>query len=197
MVPIGLLSSIGASVALIATGREGLDIKGEAEAGRTNYHNGMDKAIVAFTAAAKSNDVELMILVEHAFLTEEKRFCDSTNKAVLGSLTHAVESFDDALRALESVMDVTLYRGADLAFPRNGKYRVGDMPKDAFHIACIAHRTRLNNTLKTPGLNSSEQNVYKQRIVNMRVAQNVYLQLQNEVLKNENIDRCLLKGVRT
>jgi hypothetical protein len=178
----GSIDKINASVAKIAAGRKGLDIKGETEAGRISYRGGLADAMSVFQEAAASSNAAVMILVEHAFLTEEKRFCAPTNKAVLSSLTSATDSFDDALRALSIVVDASSYSCVDFAFPRDGKYRIGDMPKDAFHLACIAHRTRLNNTLKTPGLNPTEQVMYKQRAVNMTIAQNVYLALQNKIL---------------
>jgi hypothetical protein len=80
------------------------------------------------------------------------------------------------------VGDASLYRGAELTFPHYGKYRVGKMPNDAFHIACIAHKTRLQNTLKTPGLNMKEKAIYHRRIANMGVAKKVYLDLQKQAL---------------
>ena len=179
---IGLLHRIAESVASIAEGRRGLDTEGEAEAGRVSYRSGLAKAMTAFKEAAVSGDAETMILVEPAFLTEETRMCDPANKAVVGSLTAATDSFDDALRSLTAVADATLYRGVELACPRTSKYRVGIMPKDAFNLACIAHRTRLNNTLKTPGLNATEQAMYKQRRTNMSAVQRVYLTLQKTAL---------------
>jgi hypothetical protein len=182
MVLIGLLDKIGDSVVLITAGRKGLATIGEAEAGLLSYLGGLSDAMSVFQEAAVSADVEAMILVEHAFLTEEKRFCGPANKAVVGSLMAASDSFDDAFRSLKAVADVSLYRGADLTYPRSRKYRVGNMPKDAFHIACIAHRTRLNNTLKTPGLNQTEQGIYKQRVANMGIAKKVYTELQQKAL---------------
>ena len=180
--PIGWIDRIGDSVGLIAIGRKGLATIGEAEAGLLSYLGGLSDAMSVFQESAISGDAEAMILVEHAFLTEEKRMCDPANKAVIGSLTAASDSFDDALRSLKSVVDASLYRGAELTYPRITKYRVGNMPKDAFHIACIAHRTRLNNTLKTPGLNATELGIYKQRVANMGVAQDVYKELQQKAL---------------
>jgi hypothetical protein len=56
------------------------------------------------------------------------------------------------------------------------------MPKDAFHLACIAHRTRLKNILTTPGINMIEKAIYKQRSLNMGLAQKIYIELQKKVL---------------
>jgi hypothetical protein len=58
------------------------------------------------------------------------------------------------------------------------------MPKDAFHIACIAHRTRLTNILKAPGLNMTEKSLYRQRAGNMATAQSAYFDLQTAHLSS-------------
>ena len=42
--------------------------------------------------------------------------------------------------------------------------------EDAFHLACIAHRTRLMNVLRSPGINMIEKTVLQQRIANMTAA---------------------------
>jgi hypothetical protein len=186
---IGLITRINRSVADIVDGRRGLAINGETEAGLVSLQTGMANAMAVFQDVAIGADAETMILIEHAFLTEEKRFCIPSNKAVLGSLTHAIDSFDDALRILPVVGNASSYQCVDMAFPRHGDYRVEGMPKDALHLACIAHRTRLNNTLKTPGLNPSEFTIYQQRITNMAVVKKVYLALQKTALA-QKIRRC-------
>jgi hypothetical protein len=97
-------------------------------------------------------------------------------------LTQAIASFEDALRCLEAVEDASIYIGADKAYPRSSQYRIQGYPRDAFHIACIAHRTRLYNILRAPGINMNEKAVLKQRAANMKVAQNSYLEKQKLVL---------------
>jgi hypothetical protein len=57
------------------------------------------------------------------------------------------------------------------------------MPKDSFHIACIAHRTRIQNILRVPGMNMTEKAVYQQRFTNMRTAQESYVTLQEVALR--------------
>jgi hypothetical protein len=177
-----LIHKINDGVAYIADGRKGLSIIGETEAGLVAYRIGLSDAMAVFQEAAVGADAKSMILVELAFLTEEKRFCDSSDTIAIGSLKTAIDSFDDALRALKAVIDSSFYRGAELTYPQIKKYRVSKMPKDAFHIACIAHKTRLNNTLKTPGLNMIEKAIYKQRIDNMGAAEKVYLEMQKNAL---------------
>jgi hypothetical protein len=59
------------------------------------------------------------------------------------------------------------------------------MPKDAFHVACAGHKARLDNILKSPGINLLEKELLKQRQANMITAQSVYLEMQKKLLANE------------
>jgi hypothetical protein len=54
--------------------------------------------------------------------------------------------------------------------------------EDAFHRACTAYRTRLNNVLRSPGINMIEKAVLKQRAANMTAAQSGYIEKQKKVL---------------
>jgi hypothetical protein len=58
------------------------------------------------------------------------------------------------------------------------KYRVNGFPKDSFHIACIAHKTRIQNILRAPGLDLLEKELLKQRYANLFAAQNGYVERQ-------------------
>ena len=71
------------------------------------------------------------------------------------------------------------------SIPHIGKYRVSGFPKDSFHIACIGHRTRIQNILRTPGLDPIEKVLLKQRFDNLTTAQNGYVEKQKKVLTNE------------
>jgi hypothetical protein len=95
----------------------------------------------------------------------------------------ALQSFDDAFLSLEAVEDSSIYKGADKTWPHNQKNRIQGFPKDAFHQACIAHRTRLNNILRSPGINMIEKAVLQQRAANMTAAQESYIEKQKKVLK--------------
>ena len=55
--------------------------------------------------------------------------------------------------------------------------------KDSFHIACIAHRTRLQNMLRTPGVDAIEKALLKQRFVNLSTAQVGYIEKQKKVFQ--------------
>jgi len=93
----------------------------------------------------------------------------------------AIQSFDDAFLALQAVEE-SGYKTVNKAFPHNGKYRVNGFPKDSFHIACIAHRTRLQNILRAPGIDPIEKALLKQRFTNLFAAQNGYIKKQQKVM---------------
>ena len=148
----GLTSKIHDAAIAIDFGRKGFAIRGKADEGRLSYERGITAALSAFTEAHATADPQAIILAEYTFLAQELQFCDGTDTDSISSLTQAIESFDDAFRALKLVGNSTLYQGAEQSYPHDKKYRVSGFPKDSFHIACRAHRTRLQNILRTPGL---------------------------------------------
>jgi len=114
----------------------------------------------------------------------ELQFCNETDTDSHSSLMQAVHSFDDAFRVLDVVEDKTLYAAVDKSYPyHNKKYRIGEFPKDAYHIACQSHRTRIQNILRTPGLDQIEKSLLKQRHANLSTAQKGYAEKQKKTLK--------------
>jgi hypothetical protein len=168
----------------IDLGRNGLTTIGEEANGRAHFVTGLSRALATFKEVNTNavNDTETVILVEYAYLTEEQRYCRPIEPTVAASMSAALASFDDALLALEAVQNISGYQVADKTWPHLPKYRYHDMPKDAFHLACNAHRTRLNNTLRTPGINASEREVYEQRAMNINTVQSAYLGKQQSDL---------------
>jgi hypothetical protein len=71
-------------------------------------------------------------------------------------------------------------------FITSPKYRIQGLPKDAFHLACMSHLTRLNNTLRVPGINMIEKAVVNQRAANMTAAQNKYIEKQKNAMIADN-----------
>ncbi|GHT69900.1 hypothetical protein FACS189452_10670 [Bacteroidia bacterium] len=168
----------------IDLGRKKLAIEGGEIEGRRLFSKGLLSALSIFKEIYDNaiDDIAIAILAEHAYLTEERRHCGTAESGVLASMTQAIASFNDALRVLKIVQNATLYQGVEKSYPRNAKYRYHDMPKDAFHIACNANRTRINNTLRTPGINNVEREVYEQRSKNMTAIQAAYLSKQQTAL---------------
>ncbi|MFP3043251.1 hypothetical protein LQZ19_15665 [Treponema primitia] len=54
--------------------------------------------------------------------------------------------------------------------------------EDALHTACIAHRTRLGNMDRVPGINPLEKAFFQVRKDNMTAVQNIYLAKQKTAL---------------
>ena len=79
--------------------------------------------------------------------------------------------------------DGSLYRGAEATYPTDDKYRYHGFPRDAVHLACAAHRTRLQNSLRVHGINLIEKAVTTQRIVNMTAIQAAYVEKQRMALE--------------
>jgi len=178
---IGLVDSINKAVISIDSGRKGFATRGKAEEGRISYEDGIAVALSAFQEAQTTADPQTIILAEYTFLTQELEFCEKTDKDTLSSLTQAIQSFDDAFFALHAVEEAG-YKTAEKTYPHNGKYRVSGLPKDAFHIACIAHKTRLQNILRAPGIDPIEKMLLKQRFVNLSAGQGGYIERQKKAL---------------
>jgi hypothetical protein len=153
---IGLLDDILDSTNNINIGRKGLATDGEEHTGRLNYELGISKALDSFQKAQVSKDPKTLILVEYTFLTQELQFCEESDTITLNSLTQALHSFDDALLSLEAV-EYPGYKIADKTYPHRWENRIAGFPKDSFHYACAAHRTRISDILRSPGINVIEK----------------------------------------
>jgi len=179
--PTGLVNSIITATASIDSGRKGFATRGKAEEGRISYEKGIAEALFAFKEVQATANPRTIIIAEYTFLTQEIQFCDKTDKDSFSSLNQAIQSFDDAFLALQAVEEDG-YKTVDKAIPHNGKYRVSGFPKDSFHIACIAHKTRLQNILRAPGIDPIEKALLKQRLANLPAAQNGYIEKQRKAL---------------
>lgn len=182
MAPAGLVIKVLSAVESISTGRKGLDTDGEEHSGRIFYEGGLVRAAAAFTEALSSADPLTLMLAETVFLEQELQFCDEADTNARGSLKAAIQSFYDARRSLEAVEDAAGYKTAEKTWPTNSKNRIRNFPKDAFHQACIAHRTRLRNILHSPGINMKEKAILERRAANMNAAQTAYIEKQKTVL---------------
>jgi hypothetical protein len=179
----GLIDSIYEAAAAIEFGRKGFATRGKAEEGRISYETGIALALSNFKDAQSTVDPYTIIFVEYTFLFQELQFCDEIDTDSISSLTQAIQSFDDAFLALQAVED-SGYIIADKTHPHNKKYRICGFPKDSFHIACIAHKTRIQNILRSPGVDPIEKTLLKQRFANLATAQNGYIEKQKRVLSN-------------
>jgi hypothetical protein len=181
-----LLSNIYDAVEAIDLGRKGFATRGKAEEGRISYEKGIAQALTAFKEAQLTIDPQTIILAEYTFLSQELEICKKTDNDSLSSLTQALQNFDDAFFALETVENKALYQGAERTYPHYKKFRVSGYPKDSFHYACASHLTRIQNSLRTPGLDTIEKSLLKQRFVNLSAAQGGYLEKQKKALQEKS-----------
>jgi hypothetical protein len=84
-----------------------------------------------------------------------------------------------ALKVLESRSD---YQFVEQVISDHSQFRYKGIVKDAFHVACSGHWTRLGNSLKTHGVSLLEKQLIKQRCANLRTAQAIYLKKQKQAL---------------
>ena len=180
----GLVNNIYDAATAIDFGRKGFATRGKAEEGRLSYERGISEALLAFKDAQSTTEPHAIILAEYTFLSQELQFCKETDKETLSSLTQAIQSFDDAFFALQAVEDPG-YKVADKTYPHNNKYRINGFPKDSFHIACISHRTRIQNMLRTPGIDLIEKALLKQRLTNLSIAQDGYITKQKKAIEGK------------
>jgi hypothetical protein len=178
----GLVYKISDAALAIDSGRKGFAIEGKEREGRILYEDGISKALSAFEKAQSTADPQIIILVEYTFLNQEFHLCEKTDTDTLNSLTQAIQSFDDAFLALKAVEDRTLYKGAELTHPHSKKHRVNAFPNDSYHIACKSHRTRLQNILRSPGIDPIEKNLLEQRFANLATAQSGYVEKQKKAM---------------
>jgi hypothetical protein len=178
----GYLARIVSATVYIDEGRHGLNTDGKEHEGRLSYEVGISSALSIFQEIQTIGDPLTFILSEAAFLQQELQFCDESDVTTHSSLTKAIQSFEDALRCLKTVEDPSAYHSAETTYPTDTKNRIRNFPRDAVHQACSAHWTRLQNSLRTPGINMKEKAVLTQRAANMKTAQTGYLVKQKEAL---------------
>jgi hypothetical protein len=183
----GLINSIFFAAETIDFGRKGLSTDGKEHEGRISYEDGISSALTAFQKASNlqsktAANLETIILAEYTFIQQELQYCSEADTDTRSSLTHAVQDFDDAFRCLKAVQGKH-YKTAEETYPQKSKYRYQNLPKDSFHIACIAHRTRIRNILRSPGINMIEKALLNQRATNMKTAQTAYTELQKAALR--------------
>ena len=181
---IGWVDNIYKAAVNIDYGRKGFGIRGKEQEGRISYEDGIADALSVFQKAQLSTNPEIIILAEYTFISQELEICNDTDKDSLSSLNQAVQSFDDAFLALKVVENSSGYQLAEKTYPHYKKYRVNNFPKDAFHIACHSHKTRLKNILRSPGIDQIEKALLKQRFSNLSTAQSSYIEKQKKVLCN-------------
>ena len=158
--------------------------RGKAEEGRISYETSIALAMETFKEAQATADPETILLAEYTFITQELEFCEKSDKAAISSLSRAIRFFDDAFLVLKIVKDKTFYQAVENSYPHDNEYRIKSYPMDSFHIAFKGHKGRLQNILKTPGLDPIEKALLKQRLETIKAGQEGYLEMQSKALAN-------------
>jgi hypothetical protein len=179
----GLLDKINDSASVIDQGRKWLDTDGLERQGRINYRKGLSLSLEAFREAQSraGEDLQTLFAAEYTFLTQEREVCAPQDTKAGASLSKALKEFDEAFLALEVLQNPEGYASAEKTYSTRPEFRYRGMPKDAFHVACAGHKARINNILKSPGINLLEKELLKQRYANMETAQSVYLEMQKKI----------------
>jgi len=180
---ITLANDIINAATSIDYGRKGFAIRGKAEEGRIFYEDGIALAMSAFKEAQATADPQTILLAEYTFITQELEFCEKNDKAAISSLSRGIRFFDDAFLALETVQSFH-YNMVEKAIPHDSEYRIKGFPMDSFHVAIKGHKGRLQNILKTPGLDPIEKALLKQRLDTIKAGQEGYMGLQRKALIN-------------
>jgi hypothetical protein len=187
----GLIIEVGKAVQRIYEGRIWLDTEGLEAKGRLRYHEGLAMAMDALdkTIPIAADDLGLPILLELGYLVQELHSCDPGDAESVASIERGMSELEDALRALSALNQGAAYRIVDLAYPRKGdRHRKDGLPKDAYHVACDSHCTRLGNILKSPGVNLTEKALLRRRIDSLRAAKAAYMDRQRAALGEDGGD---------
>jgi hypothetical protein len=179
----GLENRIYEAAVNIDFGRKGFAVRGKEQEGRIAYEDGIAEAFDAFRQAQMSAEPKIIFLAEYYFLSQELELCDERDKNASVSLKSAIESFDEAFLCLDLVENHSVYKLVEKSYPHRIKYRVKGFPKDAFHIACSGHRTRLKNSLSAIGIDPIEKSLLEQRRLNLTTAKNSYTKKQKLALE--------------
>jgi hypothetical protein len=123
-----------------------------------------------------------MLLAEYVYLSQELEESEDNEPEGKASAEAALQSFDDAFLALRAVEEGAAYHIAEQTFPHRNQWRYRGLPRDAFHVACIAHKTRLKNGLSRLGLPRLDRELAQTRIAALGAIQQVYLEKQQSAL---------------
>jgi hypothetical protein len=170
------------AVERIATGRVELRTQGKTESGRVDFHDGLAKAMEVFTEVEASRDLYLMLLAEYVYIGQELAGSRPEEKDARSSCEAAMQDFDDAFNCLKIVEQPAVYQGAEQSHLHRAKFRYRGMPKDAFHLAYMGHRTRVRNSLRKIGFDPDEQTLLERRMGVFATAQEAYWEKQQAAL---------------
>ena len=107
--------------------------------------------------------------------------------SVLPSLNAAAADFAVIKSSVTTVKVPHEYQAAATTY--HSKKKAHGVVADGCHEALNSHTTRLGNRMSAVGIPISEKNVLRQRQANMRVAKELYVELQKRALGMEGPDK--------
>ena len=130
-------------------------------------------------ATARFGDARKILDIEKVLLQNELTFVASS-PAMTSSLNTAIKELDAALNMLEKVKSPKTYQELAAGYTL-GKNQIRGLPRDEARQFFKSHQVRLRN-LDKGRLSDSERDVLSTRIDNIKSAERLYEQLQEQAL---------------
>ena len=135
-------------------------------------------------AAGDQRDIDLILLIEGSFLSEELEHLTALPRK-LASLNLAISQLNATVNLLRAMRETTTCQHADQFFTLD-KNRIYSQPKDEAQQFFQSHAKRLDD-LGTGRWEGAEADLIKARIRNVRVAREVYTELQEQFLAPDEV----------
>ena len=134
--------------------------------------------------AARQRDIDAILELERILLLAEREYLDEAPKKV-ASLNNGMEELDAALTALASVRNQDSYRKVASHHYSLSKNQIGGLPRDQARQFFKSHQTRFRN-LEKGRMEDSERALLSVRASNIKIAESVYKELQQQALGIED-----------
>jgi hypothetical protein len=172
------------AVVLIEEGRRLHFVEDTALQGLKRFKEGSALLTKAFLDAKATNDLETILKAEYDFLAAGIASGSPDETLAKGSAEAGLDVIDDALRAIKAVQSDDGYKWVDLAYPRHDKrtWRFKDMPRDAFHVFCASHTSRLQNGLKRYGVSAIDRALITLRVDTINAIEEAYCAMQRKAV---------------
>ena len=141
---------------------------------------GIANILDTFKEIGQSRDLDLIILAEEMMVFRERESYGQEDTSVLPSLTAAVADFEVIKSSIQTVKSPVAYQTAATTY--HAKKKLKGVIADGCHEALNSHITRLGNRVSAVGISIQRKNVLRQRQSNMRVAKELYMELQHKAL---------------
>lgn len=144
----------------------------------------LERLSVAVANAGKSKNLSDILNIERMILYSELSRCADAliDKGRITSLTNAVDDLNKASDGLTLVLDEQKYKESCEIVSSHNIDRKNGIPRDKVHRFIDSHITRLNNSLIFSSASFEEKSLTKERLSNMKILKNEYMNLQAKAL---------------